>query len=269
MDVTRRGFLQAAGGVGLGLGAAPHAAERLIPFLIPPENIVPGIATWYATTCRECPAGCGLILRNREGRVVKAEGNPQHPGNRGALCALGQASLQGLYDPDRVRQPLRLDGEQRTAVPWPEATAAVADLIRRHRGRVSVITDLPGPTMEHVLRQWLAALGVGPERLLIFEPLNYAALRAAHRALYGLDIVPRYSLTGCDVILSLDADFLATWHAPLRLSRELADLREPMGGLMARLIHAGPHLSLTAANADERLVIPPGRESLLALALLH
>src|SRR3972149_3305960 len=80
--------------------------EQILPYIIPPENLVPGVASWFSTVCRECPAGCGLIARNRDGRVVKLEGNPDHPVNRGALCIRGQAALQGLYHPDRFAGPL-------------------------------------------------------------------------------------------------------------------------------------------------------------------
>src|SRR5437879_12941289 len=97
-SVTASG--SAAGSVG-----CPPAAETILPLVVPNDQIVPGVASWYATVCRECPAGCGVIARNREGRVVKLEGNPDHPINEGALCARGQAALQGLYHPDRFTGP--------------------------------------------------------------------------------------------------------------------------------------------------------------------
>ena len=108
--VGRRTFLKVLG------GAAPAAAlaacspvppERIIPFVVPPEDVVPGVASWYASVCGECPAGCGTLVRTREGRAVKVEGNPEHPINRGSLCVRGQASLQGLYNPDRIAGPQR------------------------------------------------------------------------------------------------------------------------------------------------------------------
>lgn len=108
-DIKRRDFLKIIGVTGTGAamtGCSQAPVEKLIPYLVPPENIIPGVASWYATVCRECPAGCGMLVRTREGRAVKVEGNPKHPVNRGRLCIRGQASLQGLYNPDRIRQPL-------------------------------------------------------------------------------------------------------------------------------------------------------------------
>ena len=106
--MQRRDFLKVLGvaGAGATAGCASPRAEKLIPYVVAPEEIVPGAATWYRTTCRECPAGCGMSVRTREGRAVKVEGNPLSPISHGRLCARGQASIQGLYDPDRIPQAL-------------------------------------------------------------------------------------------------------------------------------------------------------------------
>ncbi|MDY0041394.1 MAG: twin-arginine translocation signal domain-containing protein, partial [Desulforhabdus sp.] len=103
IDLGRRDFLKIIGAAGASatLGCSSESARRLIPYVIPPEEIIPGEASWFATTCRECPAGCGLLAKNRDGRIIKVEGNPLHPVNLGALCPRGQASLHGLYNPDR------------------------------------------------------------------------------------------------------------------------------------------------------------------------
>jgi anaerobic selenocysteine-containing dehydrogenase len=106
--LERREFLKVLGvtGVGAGLtGCGTGGAEKLIPYVVPHEEIVPGIATWYRTTCRECPAGCGMNVRTREGRAVKAEGNPLSPISHGRLCARGQASLHGSTTPTACRAP--------------------------------------------------------------------------------------------------------------------------------------------------------------------
>ena len=108
-DLCRREFLKLFGIVGTGAvlsGCGEPAARYLIPYINPPEDVVPGKAVYYATTCRECPAGCGMLAKNREGRIVKVEGNPAHPVSGGKLCMRGQASLHGLYNPDRYPGPM-------------------------------------------------------------------------------------------------------------------------------------------------------------------
>src|SRR2546428_13764389 len=113
--MNRRRFLKILGITGggaaalSGCGIGPEPTQWLLPYLVAPDDQIPGVATWYATTCRECAAGCGLRARVREGRAVKLEGNPDPPGNRGRLCARGQAGPQGLCNPAPITGP-RLGG---------------------------------------------------------------------------------------------------------------------------------------------------------------
>src|SRR5271169_713377 len=129
-EVSRRFFLKlaAATGAAATIPGCKPAARHLIPYVIPDENVIPGVPSFYATSCNECPAGCGVVARVREGRVIKLEGNPADPIGAGALCARGQAALQGLYNPDRLAHPqLRgSDGALRT-VSWGEAGLLLDD----------------------------------------------------------------------------------------------------------------------------------------------
>ncbi|MBI2173662.1 MAG: twin-arginine translocation signal domain-containing protein, partial [Candidatus Omnitrophica bacterium] len=138
MEVNRRDFLKILGATGATAlsGCAQEASEKIIPYLIPHEEINPGEALWYASTCRECPAGCGLLIKTREGRAIKVEGNPNHPVNRGRLCARGQASVQGLYNPDRIREPLRRNpAGSFQPIKWEEAEEFLAESLAAIRGR--------------------------------------------------------------------------------------------------------------------------------------
>lgn len=122
--VKRREFLKVLGATGAAatlVGCASDTVEKLIPYVASPDNTVPGVSSFYATTCRECAAGCGLVVENRDGRAIKAEGNPDHPVNHGALCARGQAGLQGIYNPDRFRGPMIRQGGALVATSWDTA----------------------------------------------------------------------------------------------------------------------------------------------------
>src|SRR3954467_9869846 len=127
--VKRRDFLKVLG-VGTAattmLGCTSEKVEKLIPYLVSPDQTVPGVSTYYATLCRECSTGCGVIAETRDGRVIKLEGNPEHPLSRGALCARGQSALQGLYNPDRFRTPMIKQAGAWKAATWDEAIKFLA-----------------------------------------------------------------------------------------------------------------------------------------------
>ena len=230
---------------------------KLIPFVIPPEGIVPGVASYFSTVCRECPAGCGLVAKNRDGRVVKLEGNPDHPVNAGALCIRGQAALQGLYHPDRYRGAL-MAGKP---VAWEEAEKALGDklqgLVRAKQGsKIALVTGLETGSLGRLMDEWTKALGARPR--IAYEPLAYEALRAANRASFGRDSIPHYAIEDADYLLSFGADFLETWVSNVYLARQFATFREAKGRARSPFVYVGPRLSLTAASADEWIAVPPG-----------
>src|SRR3984957_20838499 len=140
MTVKRREFLKV---VGAGVAATTATAcgkdhyNYIIPYLHSPDETVPGVSTYYATTCRECAASCGVICETRDGRALKLEGNPNHPLNRGALCARGQASLQGLYNPDRYKGPMVRQGAALVPATWAEAEKLLGQKIADARAHAA------------------------------------------------------------------------------------------------------------------------------------
>src|SRR3989442_5084049 len=158
-EFDRREFLKL---VGPSAGAAAAAGcselpEKLIPYVVQPEEITPGLAVIYASTCQECSTGCGLHVRTREGRPVKLEGNPEHPINRGVLCARGQAGLSRTYHPDRYQSALARGASGGFApVSWDEAIKAFAAAVSAAGRRVAVLTSPGGPALRGVLDARLA-----------------------------------------------------------------------------------------------------------------
>src|SRR5579871_5499611 len=123
-ELSRRGFLKAAAITGAAAACGEVPSRQLMPYVVPDENVIPGVPTFYATACHECPAGCGVVARVREGRVIKLEGNPVDPIGAGALCARGQSALQGLYNPDRLQRPHRRGADHLiNPVQWDDAMA--------------------------------------------------------------------------------------------------------------------------------------------------
>ncbi|MHC5040438.1 MAG: molybdopterin dinucleotide binding domain-containing protein, partial [Planctomycetota bacterium] len=263
--MRRRDFLKLAG---LAAASAMGCSRRskLLPYLHPPEDIVPGVPTWYATTCRECPAGCGILAKCREGRPIKLEGNPDHPVNRGALCARGQAALHGLYHPERLRMPQRREKEGGgTPLPWENALALLREKVGAAKGKVAVLSDLQTGFTETAFRDWLTACG--SDRYLEWEACSTGALREASRTVFGTSEVPHPDLSKADFILSLSCDFLETWRTPVEFARAFSASRGGKGE-GAPFVYAGPRLSLTAASADRWVPVKGEGEAPFGFALL-
>jgi len=274
--LDRRNFLKLLGAS----AAAPIAScaskpvETIIPYVIQPEEITPGVATYYATVCQECPAGCGMLVRTREGRAVKVEGNPSHPVNQGALCARGQASLQGLYNPDRIRQPLyRNEAGKLTPLSWPEAEAMLAERLRsiREAGKAGQITFVTGQLSDSVYSlatKWLEALG--SIRHITYEPFGFESLRLANNICFDPPLnIPTYDIAKARFLISFGADFLDTWRSPVGYTKAFSQMHSADNAPTGRFVQVESRMSLTGANADEWIAIKPGREAFLALGLAY
>lgn len=272
-DIKRRNFLKIIGltGTTAAMGCSAESARKLIPYIIPPEEIVPGEATWFATTCRECPAGCGMLAKNRDGRIIKVDGNPSHPVNRGALCARGQASLHGLYNPDRFPGPCRRMGGKLTPASWPAGLdtmiARLKALRAQGRGkRIVFLSTLQTGAMEELIGIWMEALG-GGERI-IYEPFAYELLRTANRIVFGFDGIPTYRIDEADFLISFGAGFLETWLSNVEYARKYATFHAPRGERKNFFVYVGPRRSMTGASSDLQIIVPPGTEWLVAAGLL-
>ena len=270
--LDRRRFLTvlgvSAGGGALALsGCTTDRVQKLVPYLVQSEDQVPGLATWYSSTCTECSSGCGVHVRTREGRAVKLEGNPDHPINRGKLCSRGQASLQGLYNPGRTRAPmLRGANGSFTEITWDDAIARLAAKLTEAGGRVAVISGAGRGTFSDLLAEWTAALG---GRLVRHETFDHEPMRAANRQVFGLDQVPALDVGRAKYIVSFGADFLDSWGSMVENQLGFARSHGFGEGDVAKLVYAGPRRDLTGLNADEWLPITPGSETALALAMAY
>jgi len=269
-EFDRRDFLKL---VGVGAGATVATAcsdrvEHLIPYVVQPEVITPGIPNYWASTCRECSAGCGLHVKTREGRPIKFEGNPDHPVNQGALCGRGQAGLGRTYHPDRFRGPLARDGQgELVPIEWNAALSNLAGKIKAAGAGTFLLGGDPGPTAAAQLDRWVSAVGAGGR--VVYDPFAPEALRQATQTMFGVDSQPVFDLSGADLVISFGNDFLETGVSPTEHARQFATARDARtkkdGG--ARFVYVGPRGSMTASNADEWLAAKPGTEGILALAL--
>ncbi|NCT20487.1 molybdopterin-dependent oxidoreductase [bacterium] len=270
-NFSRRDFLKLAG-----LGAATATiltgcgpASRYVvrePYTKMPEYTYNGQSTFYATTCRECAAACGLVIRTHQGRAIKAEGNPYNPVNLGKTCARGQASLQGLYNPDRIQNPgQHKRGEKTfTDMDWDAAIGVVGKALAG-----GDFAFLLGTAPDHLFdlagelsKAYAAAAPLRFSALAVFEAR--ATLGEAARAIFGKPDNLFFDLSNADLVFSFGANFLETWLSPVAYTREFANMRRAKRGY---LVQFEPRMSQTAAKADEWIPVRPGTEGLVALAL--
>ena len=271
--MKRRTFLKLAGigGLSLATGCDSRPANTLYSQVKAPDDMVTGKPSWYAATCRECPAGCGVVAKVREGRVVKLEGNPLHPINKGKLCMRGQAALQGIYNPDRLTTPLLKTAKglepvsmERAAGILKEKTKAAAAEGER---RVHLLTETVGEVLANLFAESLARWEAGPP--LVFEPFAYESTKTAHKMVFGVDGLPSCRMEGADVVVSLGADFLETWLSPVEYARKFKAMHAYGERSKGRFFHVSPCQSLTAANADLWVPPVPGGEGAVGCALLR
>lgn len=249
--------------------------NRTYPYLNQPDGMEDGVPQYFATTCQMCPAGCGLFVRTMGGRAIKVEGNPIHPVSHGKTCARGQAALQRLYNPDRVRFPQQRP--TRTSpfgeADWNTALSRVAAELSSARGRTAILVDrmvVPrSPTLMRLVTQFAAAAGA---HVYSYSLIDDSPWRAAARAVYGRDQLPDYRLDEADCIVSFNANFLEAWPSPVHASWLFGQFRQGprrAQGEHGRFIYVGPRMSMTAAKADQWLPCNPGTESAVALGVLE
>jgi anaerobic selenocysteine-containing dehydrogenase/Fe-S-cluster-containing dehydrogenase component len=260
----RRTFLGSAAtvlGTSLVEGCESKLPRSMVPYVTPPDDAVPGLARWYRTTCRACPAACGMTARVREGRAVQLEGNPEHPLSRGGLCPVGQASIESLYGPGRLASPWA----HGKPIGWPEAEKTLADGLRAalDAGKSVAVLTRPEPgLLDDFLVRWLGALGQPATHRVVFAGTARPWLAAGQRRALGSEALPVPVLAAARLILSIGDDFVEEW-TPVESARGLAEQRAAGG----RSLYVGPRISLTAASSDSWIPVEPGSELVLVLGL--
>jgi len=283
---TRRGFLKIVG-ASAAVGAtacAPNKEEHLIARVRSDAHQIPGSPVWYATTCTECSAGCGMVAKSLDGRVIKVEGNPLATINghllraspidgerRAGLCALGHTSLQNLYDPDRIREPLRRNpdassGGARKFIPvkWGEALGEVATaLSKQGKDNLMLTGELTG-AKKKLMQMWGERASV---KHAVFDLMQPEALVRANEAVFGIAKIPEFHFERADVIVSFGCDFLETWISPVEYARDWAARRSEK--YPATFYQIEPRLSTTGAKSDSWMRCQPGSELLLVKAIIN
>ncbi|MCR4303196.1 MAG: molybdopterin-dependent oxidoreductase, partial [Gallionella sp.] len=270
----RRDFLKVLGwgGAAVALSGCGNTSvedgrETVVSYVEAADYVIPGIGVYYNSTCAQCDAGCNIMGKVREGRVLKLEGNPAAAINRGRMCGLGQAGVQHHYNPDRVREPLLRNGDKGEAITWDKAYALIAEKLKGVKGEE--IAFLSGGVSGHLkvlLGNYLDSIGC--KNHFVYEALAPGVVRAANKKAYGVEM-PRYNISKARVVLSFGADFLGAWVSPVHFSQQYAQFRKGVDGERGVLIQVEPKMTLTGANADRWVPVRPGTEGILALGIIN
>jgi anaerobic selenocysteine-containing dehydrogenase len=290
--MDRRNFFKIVSTVSAGaatLACEKNKSDALIPLLVPDHEIVPGEEQWHPSICSACESGCGVIVRVMRGErvierkgekfrepiacVKKIEGNPLDSVSGGRLCARGQAELQSLYNPDRLKGPMRRTAARGkgefAGVSWDDAIAAAAEKFAQARardpGRILFLSASQSGSRSLSIQRFLESIGAPPA--VSCSVAHLALERKAAELVFGWKGVPRYDLARARFALGVGADFLGGWASPVFYARQYGHFRQGRTGVRGKLVQAESRMSLTAASADEWLPIRPGSEPQLLAAI--
>ncbi len=269
---ARRDFLKLMG-ASIALtasGCIRRPVQKIVPYAQQPEEVTLGVANYYTSTYFDGSEAIGLLVKTREGRPIKIEGNPRFPLNGGGTSVRSQASILGLYDPERLQGPKRnIFNEKRTnkdtvGANWDDMDSKIAAQLKKG-GAVILTGALPSPSTRSIVREFGSAFGA---RHVVWEALTNEEVREGQRASYGDGVVPFYRFDKAKMIVSIDADFLGTWLNSTAFNKQFADGRRNPEK-MSKLVAFDSHFSLTGANADIRFKIKPSQQLTAVMGLLH
>jgi len=270
----RRDFLKY---LGFSTAAAALAAScetpvrKAVPFLNRPDNVIPGVPNYYASTYMNGGDAISVIVKQRDGRPIKIEGNELSSITKGGTSAQAQASVLDLYDTTRLRHPLQKDGNSYKEVTSFEAfDKMIAAGLAGIAGKPLVIlsSTIHSPSTLQVINDFLAKYP--GSRHVQYDAVSYHGMLSANEACYGKRALPSYHFDKAKTVVSLSADFLGTWLNPVEFSKQYGDSKRIKGEKpsISRHIHFESMLSLTGSNADDRFTHKPSETAAIALALL-
>ena len=274
LESSRRDFLKY---LGFGMTAATIAScdipvRKAIPYVTKPDKIVPGVATYYASTFVQGGDYVPVLVKTREGRPIKIEGNSMSPLTSGGTSARAQASVLGMYDTSRFDGPYRIvDGKARSERNptendgWDVIDAEITGVMPAD-SRVSIVSHtVMSPSLLAAIAEFKTAFP--NTRHVQYDPVSSAALLDANLRDFGKRAVPHYRFDQAQLIVSFGADFLGTWISPVQYARDYAMGRKTSGERMNRHIQVESGMSLTGSNADNRIMIKPSEQGQAIAAL--
>jgi len=269
----RRDFLKYLGfsTAAAAIASCKTPVRHTVPFLNRPETIIPGIANYYASTFVNSGTAISVVVKQREGRPIKIEGNELSPITNGGTSAQVQASVLDLYDPTRLRHPLqKSNNEYKEVTSFDAMDKLIAGNIAALGGKPIVLltATINSVTTLDLIAKFLAKYP--GSRHVQYDAISYSGMLMANEACYGKKAIPSYLFNKAKTIVSLGADFLGTWLSPVEFTAQYAENRriKKENPSLSKHIQFESNLSLTGSNADDRYMHKPSETGSIALALL-
>lgn len=245
-----------------------HDKGEIVPYNKRPEEVLPGMANFYASTCNGCVNSCGIIVKTREGRPIKIDGNPDHPINKGKVCAKGHASIYNLYDPERLSDPII----NKRKADWLRVDREIIDILDQtkiNNSEIAIITrTIASPTVKKVLDDFKTKYT--NTKIYSYNLVGDNQRRQAWFECYGSYDYPSIKWENANVILSLDSDFLGNEGNFIENTLKYSSKRETTNGLnVNRLYVAEGRMSQTGMMADYRLKVSPDKQYQFVMALIN
>lgn len=268
---SRRDFLKFCGfGVSAALLASCESpVQYAIPLVLKPEEIIPGIANHYASTYFDGSQYCSILVKVRDGRPIKIEGNELSKITKGGTNAQVQAAVLNLYDSERLAYPT-IKGEKST---WEEIHSQIIAHFKAAADKGDKIVIISSPIISPSV---LKALTTFKEQyptteVIYYEPVSFSGTINANLNSFGKAVVPSYYFNKTNLIVSFSADFLGTWLSPVEFTKQYSEARalNKENPTMTRHIQLEAGFSLTGSNADKRIRVNPMEEGSLVLALYN
>ncbi len=278
LSANRRDFLKFFGFsvAAVSLAACNTAPVRnVVPYLVKPDEITPGNANYYNSTCGACSTACGITIKTREGRPIKVDGNANSPVSGGGLCSTGQASILGLYDTERLDGPVKVEGGSMAKVEWADLDADVVNrlnAVQTGGGKIAIVTGtIHSPSSLAVINDFKTKYTNANH--ITYDAVSYSGILTANRDSFGKQVIPSYNFDKANVVVSFGADFLGTWISPVEFTKAWSNRRKVDGiskeGKVLKTVIFESNLSLTGTNADYRFPMKSSQEAVYMTSLYN
>ncbi|MEZ4804967.1 MAG: TAT-variant-translocated molybdopterin oxidoreductase [Bacteroidia bacterium] len=278
LNSNRRDFLKF---FGFSVAAVSLAAcnttpvRNIVPYLVKPEEITPGNANFYNSTCGACSTACGVTVKTREGRPIKVDGNINSPISHGGLCATGQASILGLYDTERLDGPKSVNNKNVGKSDWEELDKTVLgrlNEINASGGKIAIVTNtIHSPSSLAVINDFKAKFTGATH--ITYDAVSYSGILLANKNAFGKQVIPSYNFDKANLVVSFAADFLGTWISPVEFTKAWSARRKVDGisksDKVLKTVMFESNLSLTGTNADYRFPMKSSNEAVYVTSLYN